>query len=86
VDLELTDELDLNNLFIFGSLGLLDSDFYCFDPSTVEISLSHFISVFQLGVLGHTSVSYPCILPTYLALSSALDCANGMLTLVSFSY
>jgi hypothetical protein len=34
VDLELTDELDLNNLFIFASFCLSSSNFYCFDPST----------------------------------------------------
>jgi hypothetical protein len=85
VDLELTDELDLNNLFIFASFCLSGSNFYCFDPSIARNLSTALHLCVQLGFLGQTYVAYLCVLPTYLALPSALNCADGTLTAVSSS-
>jgi hypothetical protein len=49
VDLELTDELDLNNLYIFASLGLPDLDFYCFGLSTAR-HLSTTLHLFSIYI------------------------------------
>jgi len=86
VDLELVDELDLNNLFIFARLGLPDLDFYCFGLSTAR----HLSIILHLCSPTRFSRSYVCVLsvchPDLLGLPSALDCADGTLTTVSFSY
>jgi hypothetical protein len=58
VDLELTDELDLNNPFIFASLGLPNLDFYCFGLSTAR----HLSTTLHLCSPTRFSRSYVCVL------------------------
>jgi hypothetical protein len=58
VDLELTDELDLNNLFIFASLGLPGLDFYCFGLSTAR----HLSTTLHLCSPTMSPRSYACVL------------------------
>jgi hypothetical protein len=86
VDLELTDELDLNNLFIFASLGLPGSDFYCFGLSTAR----HLSITLHLCSPTRFPRSYVCVLsvcpPGLPGLPSALNCTDGTLKAVSFSY
>jgi hypothetical protein len=58
VDLELTDELDLNNLFIATSLGLPGLDFYCSGLSTAR----HLSTTLHLCSPTRSPRSYACVL------------------------
>jgi hypothetical protein len=75
-DLELTDELDLNNLFISTSFCLLDLKFYCFHLSTALISVN------QLSVLDHTLCPI-CVSSRLTRPSLDSNCADGTLTAIS---